>query len=953
MPVRIYAFAKELGLDNKQLLDACEQIGIQGKSSALASLDDEETAKVKSFLQSGGGTAVEEPEPDVAAPVRPDRTQDLKAPLRELPDPVRKPEPIEVEEPSVEEPELEPPATETADEPDVAAETPPASSPLGNFKKAKTEKPEAEPAKPTRPTRKKPTPSDRPAPLQRPLMERPTRENGGNRPLRDLSGGKTSPKSNGDKPVKRPRPGGNVIRVAAMPEVKQPTGNSGNTGEKVQRPDIALGKKDAAKARKQEGRAAPLDQFNKQNQESGKKRRGGRTGGPDVLGEMPDRGTGRGRKDRSKDKKDVDFGVGATRQNRPKRRRPRDDYRYRGPSRQRRNRKGPAANTAAPRKDDIVLQMPCSVRSFSEAAGISAVKVLLTIQSIDETFTGNINSIMSDDAVELLVGHFELENIDVRAPESLEDQLMAKFDELAEKAKETGTLRPPIVTFLGHVDHGKTSLLDALIGIDVVSGEAGGITQHIRAYEVKKDGRSIAFVDTPGHEAFTEMRARGANVTDIAVLVVAADDGVMPQTEEAISHAKAADVPIVVALNKIDLPGANPDKAMQDLAAHELLPSEWGGDIELVRTSAIKGDGLDELLETILTIAELQEFKADTKQEAYGTCLEAEQESDRGVMAKIMVQGGTLNVGDVVVCGQGHGRVKAMYDTLHPKKKLKKAGPSTPVNLSGLDVAPEAGDKFYVLDDIADARSIAESCANRLRFGRVGGITTMVDFETFMEQVEQGTLGRAEDVIKLNLIIRADVRGSIEAIKKELSKIKHPEIAIEIRQALVGGVTVGDVRLAQATQSVIIAFNVVPDEAARSLADELQVQVRRYDIIYKVTDDIKASLEGRLKPEEQIVEQGMAMVLRTFSISKTGTIAGCRVMRGSILRDCRMRVIRDNRVIGEYAIETLKRVKDDAKEVQRGMECGIKLAGFNDIKEGDTFEAFRIEEVARKLELQK
>ena len=328
--------------------------------------------------------------------------------------------------------------------------------------------------------------------------------------------------------------------------------------------------------------------------------------------------------------------------------------------------------------------------------------------------------------------------------------------------------------------------------------------------------------------------------------------------------------------------------------------------IELVRTSAIKGTGLDELLETILTIAELQEFKADVNQDAFGTCLEAEQESDRGVMAKIMVQGGTLNVGDVVVCGQGHGRVKAMYDTLHPKKKIKKAGPSTPVNLAGLDVAPEAGDKFYVLDDIADARSIAESAANRLRFGRVGGITTMVDFESFMEQVEQGTLGRTEDVIKLNLIIRADVRGSIEAIKKELGKIKHPEIAIEIRQALVGGVTVGDVRLAQATQSVIIAFNVVPDEAARSMADDLQVQVRRYDIIYKVTDDIKATLEGKLKPEEQVVEQGMAMVLRTFSISKTGTIAGCRVMRGSILRDCRMRVIRDNRVIGEYAIETLK-----------------------------------------------
>ena len=455
----------------------------------------------------------------------------------------------------------------------------------------------------------------------------------------------------------------------------------------------------------------------------------------------------------------------------------------------------------------------------------------------------------------------------------------------------------------------------------------------------------------PGHEAFTEMRARGANVTDVAVLVVAADDGVMPQTEEAISHAKAAGVPIIVALNKIDLPGANPDKALQDLASHELLPSEWGGEIEVVRTSAIAGTGIDDLLETILVTAELHEYKADPTQPAFGTCLEAEQESDRGVMAKLMVQTGTLNVGDVVVCGAAHGRVKAMYDTLRPKKKIKKAGPSTPINLSGLDVAPEAGDKFYVLDDIAKAREIAEARANRLRYGRVGSITTKVDLESFLQQVEEGTLGRTEEVVKLNLIIRADVRGSIEAIKKELGKIKHPEISIDVRQALVGGVTIADVRLAQATQAVIIAFNVVPDEAARALADELQVQVRRYDIIYKVTDDIKATLEGKLKPEEQVVEQGMAMVLRTFSISKTGTIAGCRVMRGSILRDCKVRVIRESRIIGEYQIDTLKRVKDDVKEVQRGMECGIKLAGFNDIKEGDTLEAYRIEEIARKLEV--
>lgn len=950
MPVRIYAFAKELGIDNKQLLDICEKIGIKDKGSALASLDDDETAKIKSFM-SGGGAAPAPKTDDAAkpAPIRPDRVEEVKSPLRELAPPKRM-EKVESAEPSS-------PLSSFSKKPPVETET----------VEAKVEEPadpddgEPDPPEATEPPTNKPPKKPVKTEPVRPLMQRPTR-NQGDRPLKNLDRRRSKPSEKLAPRTPKQKPGVN-IRVAAMPEVKQPSAKAKTSGEKVQKPDIALGKKDAVKARSQEGRQGPLDQFNKQNKNQGKKKSGGRSGGQafsdpsQVYGEMPGRGaagTGRGRKDKERDRSE-DSGMGSTRQTRTKRRRnnQRDDDRYANNNRYRsRNRKGPAANTAAPRKEAIVLQMPCSVRSFSEAAGIPAVKVLLTIQSIDESFSGTINSVMSDDSVELLVEHFQLENIDVRAPESLEDVMLTEFEALAKKNAEKGSLRPPIVTFLGHVDHGKTSLLDAIIGIDVVSGEAGGITQHIRAYEVNKDGKKIAFVDTPGHEAFTEMRARGANVTDIAVLVVAADDGVMPQTEEAISHAKAAGVPIIVALNKIDLPGANPDKALQDLAAHELLPSEWGGEIEVVRTSAIAGTGMDELLETILVTAELHEYKADPSQPAYGTCLEAEQESDRGVMAKIMVQTGTLQVGDVVVCGAGHGKVKAMYDTLRPKRRLKKAGPSTPVNLAGLDVAPEAGDKFYVLDDIAKAREIAEARANRLRYGRVGGITTKVDLETFLQQVEEGTLGRTEEVIKLNLIIRADVRGSIEAIKKELGKIKHKEIALDIRQALVGGVTIADVRLAQATQAVIIAFNVVPDEAAKSLADELQVQVRRYDIIYKVTDDIKATLEGKLKPEEQVVEQGMAMVLRTFNISKTGTIAGCRVMRGSILRDCKMRVIRDSRVIGEYPIETLKRVKDDVKEVQRGMECGIKLIGFNDIKEGDTLEAFRIEEVARKLEMQ-
>ena len=635
------------------------------------------------------------------------------------------------------------------------------------------------------------------------------------------------------------------------------------------------------------------------------------------------------------------MGLRSSRQRRP-------SHSNRGPSPYRRKRSGPVANTAAPRKDKVVLELPCTVREFSEAAGVPAVQVVLTCKQLGDESTKNINSSLEDEFVELLIDHFGVE-IEIREQQSLEDEVVSQF-EAGDEDPEKLELRPPIVTFLGHVDHGKTSLLDALIGIDVVSGEAGGITQHIRAYQIAKGDQKIAFVDTPGHEAFTEMRARGANVTDIAVLVVAADDGVMPQTEEAISHAKAAGVPIIVALNKIDLPGVTPDKALQDLAQHELLPSEWGGETEVVKTSAIKGTGLDELLETILVTAELHEFKANPERAAFGTCLEAEQQSDRGVIAKVMVQTGTLRVGDIVVCGGAFGKVKAMHDTLRHKIKLQEAAPSTPVNLTGLDEAPGAGDKFYVVDSIAKAREIAETRKHRGKIEQVGGRSVETSLQDFMTLLEEGSLKRNnDDMVTLNLIIRADVKGSIEAIQKELGKISHPEVEIKILQALTGGVSVGDVRLAHASSAVIVAFNVVANEEARSLSDELGVEIRRYDVIYKITDDLKATLEGRLKPEEQVVELGMAMVLRTFNISKSGTIAGCRVMRGSVARECRMRVIRDQTVIGDYAIESLKREKDDAKEVQRGMECGIKLEKFNDVKEGDTLEAYKIEEIARTL----
>ena len=937
MPTRIYAFAKELGLDNKALLDICEKASIKGKGSALASLDDTEISQIKAFMAGNSATTEAPAEPETGAPVRPKSTTSKKK-IGEITSPVR-----EVEAPIVEETaDEEVPAVETAEETVVevestsedsaapVADATPARSGLHSrlkgggeeevVAKAPAAKPPTAPTPPSKSTTPRSPLTNRGMSPRRPGVAPPRRQ------LRNLDQtNKSSDNPKTDRPKKKT---GANIRLAAMPDVKQPSASQASTGEKVQKPDIAL-PQDAIKSVKAGGGAAPLEHLTKSK---AKAKRKGKGDGKDseVIGEMP------GRKTNVRRERGNMMGSRPSRNRNSNRR----------PHQRRRSRSGPVANTAAPRKDDVVLQLPCTIREFSEAAGIPTVQVLLTLKQLGDESNKTINSMVEDEMVELLTDHFDV-SVEIREAESLEDQITSQFEE-----DDPDKLQPraPIVTFLGHVDHGKTSLLDALIGINVVSGEAGGITQHIRAYEIKKGDQKIAFVDTPGHEAFSEMRARGANVTDIVVLVVAADDGVMPQTEEAISHAKAAGVPIIVALNKIDLPGVTADKAMQDLATHELLPSEWGGEIEVVKTSAIAGTGLDDLLETILVTAELHEYQADPTREAHGMCLEAEQQSDRGVIAKVMVQTGTLNVGDVIVCGPAFGKVKAMHDTLHPRKKLKSAEPSTPVNLTGLDVAPGAGDKFYVVDTIAKARELADQRKFKGLVQKVGGRSVETSLEDFQMLLESGKLSKGTgDVVTLNLIIRADVKGSIEAIQKELGKISHPEVEIKILQALAGGVSEGDVRLAQASNAVIVAFNVVPNEKARSLADETGVEIRRYDVIYKITDDLKATLEGRLKPEEQVVESGMAMVLRTFSISKTGTIAGCRVMRGSIQRECRMRVIRDQTVIGDYAIDSLKREKDDAKEVARGMECGIKLEKFNDIKEGDTLEAYKIEEIARTL----
>jgi translation initiation factor IF-2 len=754
---------------------------------------------------------------------------------------------------------------------------------------------------------------------------------------------------------------GPVIKLAAMPNAKEPSAPVSQEPA-PQKPDLRL-PPDAILGAK-EGSRAPLEQFTKPDKRRSKGTTestpkpteyiSGQSESPLVTrkrGKVDKPAVG---KDQSTGKRGLAGMAGsrAARQQSRKTRKPggastSGEYdsspRLRRASRPKRQ----ATNTAAPRKDKITLVLPCTVRSFSETSGISTRDIQGALLGMGTMAT--INMQLDAETAELLAAELGVQEVEFRREASLEDVLLHDFKSYADDPADV-VPRPPIVTFLGHVDHGKTSLLDSIIGTSVADGEAGGITQHIRAYTIEKEGRQIAFVDTPGHAAFTEMRARGANVTDIAVLVVAADDGVMPQTEEATSHARAAGVPIVVALNKIDLPGVDENRALQTLAAKELLPAEWGGDIEVVRTSATTGEGVDNLLETLLLTADLHEYKANPRRPGQGVCLEAQQEAGRGVVAKLMVQTGTLRVGDIVVCGASYGRVKAIYDTLRPRQKLKAATPSTPVNITGLNQAPEAGEAFYVLDDIVRARDIAGQREVRAREQALGGQIAHISFDDFQTRLQEGRLGALGEIVTLNLILRADVQGSIEAIQKELDKLDHPEVKVKLLQTSVGGITFADVTLAHASQAVIVGFNVIPDEAARALADERGVEIRRYDVIYKVTDDIKALLEGKLKPEERVLELGRVLVKQVFSVSRMGKIAGCHIVKGTIERGCRVRVNRDGRGIGDYALDSLRREKEDVKEVREGYECGIRLSGFNDVKEGDVFEAYKIEEVARTLE---
>jgi translation initiation factor IF-2 len=606
-----------------------------------------------------------------------------------------------------------------------------------------------------------------------------------------------------------------------------------------------------------------------------------------------------------------------------------------------RRRRGTYDDTIAPidsaameATDLIRVNSGSTVKDIAEYLGVAVPEIIKKLMSLGEMAT--LTQTLSDDAIQVLADEFDKQIEIVHAADDVE------VEPEYEDAEEDLIERPPVVTIMGHVDHGKTSLLDAIRETEVVAGEAGGITQHIGAYQVRHAGKEITFLDTPGHEAFTAMRARGARVTDLAVIVVAADDGVKPQTEEAIDHAKAAEVPIIVAVNKIDKEGAQPERVRTEMTQHGLQPSEWGGDTEFVDVSAKTHVGLDTLLETIQVVTDLEELKANAGAEASGAVIESKLDPGRGPVVTILIQRGTLRVGDALVAGAHFGRVRAMHD--FTGGKLKRAMPGQPVEVLGFDGVPEAGEHVRVVENERRARQLAGERANRLKteaLARRSG--RKVSLEDVFKLAQEGT------VKELGLVVKADVAGSLEAIEDEIAKLPQQEVKVNIIHRGVGGINESDVMLASASEGVILAFNVRPVGDARQIADREGVEIRSYAVIYRAIEELRAAMQGMLEPAEVETPLGQAEVRQLFKASRIGTIAGSFVTEGKVTRGARVRVVREGTVIYDTTIESLRRFNEDAREVAAGFECGIVLANFQDLHEGDVLETYETRQVEREL----
>lgn len=596
-----------------------------------------------------------------------------------------------------------------------------------------------------------------------------------------------------------------------------------------------------------------------------------------------------------------------------------------------------AVASSAPKK---VKELPAKI-TFTESLTVAELAKKLyrePSEIIKKLFMlgvmATINQDLDKDAIELIASEYGVEVEEEVIIDTTDLEVYFTNDDDADLVE-----RPAVVTIMGHVDHGKTTTLDSIRNTKVTAGEAGGITQHIGAYQVEENGKKITFLDTPGHAAFTTMRARGAQVTDITVLVVAADDGVMPQTVEAINHAKAAEVPIIVAVNKMDKEAANPDRVMQELTEYGLVPEAWGGDTIFVPIAALKGEGIDNLLEMILLVSEVEEYKANPNRNAVGTVIEAQLDKGRGSVATLLVQNGTLKVGDPIVVGNTFGRVRAMVNDLG--RRVKTAGPSTPVEITGLNEVPQAGDRFVVLDDEKTARQVGEARAQQALQAQRSE-KTRVSLDNLFEHMKQG------EMKELNIVVKADVQGSAEALTTALQKIEVEGVNVRILHTGAGAINESDITLAAAFNAIVIGFNVRPDINAKRAAEAEGVEIRLHRIIYKVIEEIELAMKGMLDPEFEEKIIGQAEVRQTFKVSKVGTIAGSYVTDGKITRDSGIRLIRDGIVVFEGEIDALKRFKDDAKEVNQGYECGITIKNFNDVKEGDVIEAYIMQEIERK-----
>jgi len=590
----------------------------------------------------------------------------------------------------------------------------------------------------------------------------------------------------------------------------------------------------------------------------------------------------------------------------------------------------PAAQVVAP-SGPVTVPSGVTVKDLSQALGVPMPEIIKILMALGALKTATQS--LTDDEVELIAAELERE---VTIKHAHEEELEP---ETYEDREEDLVPRPPVVTIMGHVDHGKTTLLDAIRQTSVAQTEAGGITQHIGAYQVDVDARKITFLDTPGHQAFTALRARGAKVTDIAVLVVAADDGVMPQTKESISHARAAGVPIVVAINKIDLPDANPDKVKAELAGEGLQPEEWGGAAQFAEVSAKQKIGLEELLEKVLLVADAElELRANPKAEASGPIIESRLDVGRGPVATMLVHRGTLRVGDAIVAGDAWGKVRALYT--FRGERVKEAKPGEPVEIVGLDKPPAAGEHCRVVENERQARHLAQMRGERLRREQLAARAKPISLEALFSRMQEG-------VQELAAVVKGDVVGSVEAVVSELKKIEHPEVRVNVIHSAAGGITEGDVMLASASNAMVIGFNVRPNAEARALAEREGVEIRTYRVIYQLTEDIQQALVGMLKPVTEEVTLGEAEVRQTIKISRVGTIAGSYVKSGVVRRGASVRVIRDGAIVYETRIDSLRRFKEDVREVQEGFEFGIHLEGFDDVKEGDTLEVYEVREVER------